>query len=93
VAEDKGVVEGSVEETDEPIKVVKWDNKWQFQSRELSRADLLRLGAKETEKKPLTSVEWNQANGWTVPRDSIPLSDLQLGVLLGSDHDFRLADA
>lgn len=72
---------------------VVWDHNWNFQSRGLTRTDLLSFGAEEDEDEPLQAIEWNEANRWRVPREQMPLTDLQLGQLLGTDSSFRLVDA
>jgi hypothetical protein len=89
---DESVVEGSVDESGKPVKVVKWDHTFDFQTRGLTKSDLIGLGA-DPEAEGLTGVEWNPSNGWTVPRDDIPLNDIQLGGLLALEKSFRLVDA
>ena len=82
----------AAEEKQEPKQWVVWDHRWDFESRGLTRADLLGLGAEEEEGERLTGLEWNAANGHKIARDAIPLNDLELGALLGTDKSFRLVE-
>lgn len=90
------VVELPAEEADAPKAAEKqwvvWDHQWDFQTRELRPRDLVSFGAEESEDEPLSALEWNAANRWRVPRADIPLTDLQLGQLLGLEKSFRLVD-
>lgn len=71
-----------------------WDHNFAFETREMRPKDWGQFGASLDEDALAgPSTEWTQANNWRVPRADIPLTDLQLGTLMGVDSSFRLVDA
>lgn len=76
---------------DETEQFVAWQgHKFAFEAREMTARDWKLAGASE-EDLPAANTEWNAANNWRVPREEVPLSDVQLGAWMAS-NDFRLVD-
>lgn len=73
-----------------------WQNSFPFEQREMSPRDWVQLGAaldlNDPDVKATPNTVWSSANAWRVPRSEIPLTDLQLGRLLGVDSRFRIIE-
>lgn len=72
-----------------PTDYVAWDHLHHFETRGLTRSNLISFGA-DPKDENVQEIEWNPGNNWRVPRSKIPLTDIQLGQLLGVDKSFRL---
>jgi hypothetical protein len=68
---------------------VAWQgHRFNFEAREMTPRDWKVSGA---EGDDLQTVEWNAANNWRVPREEIPLSDVEMGAWMSSNN-FRLVE-
>jgi hypothetical protein len=78
----------------ETTTYVTWGAQFPFQTREMRPQDWRDLGAKLTddEVKEGKVTEWKAANGFRVPRDEIPLTDLQLGHFMGLNPGFAIIE-
>lgn len=73
---------------------VSWAARFHFETREMRPQDWRAVGAdlSDEEVKEGKVTEWTQANGWRVPRDEIPLTDLQLGQFMGLNPGFTVIE-